>query len=172
MARLDRRLFPFLEMLVDLGLDWLAFEVVDGIRHGVEPWEPEDVLAEARARARVGEPVRLEERKRPDIPAEAKPLLGDEQLDWVVGYIERRLEETLAEAITALRNLDAVIDESSMIDARAPDLARNVTKLVLLGDEEASTLDLRQAEEAQLQLEKLKGALVGWLKSTRREAAK
>lgn len=171
MARLDRRLFPFLEMLTELGLDWLAFEVVDGIRRGVEPQEPEDVLAEARARARAGEAVHVEARKSPDIRAEAKPLLEDEQLDWVADHVERRLDETFIEAISALKNLDALIDAPSTSDSRVPDSPRNVTKLVLLGDDEASTLDLRQAEEAQHQLEKLKSALAGWLKSTREEAA-
>jgi hypothetical protein len=62
MAILDRRLIPFIEMLADLGLDWLAFELIDGIRRGREPEESAKALMVARERVRAGE-VKLVERE-------------------------------------------------------------------------------------------------------------
>ena len=48
MAVLDPRLLPFIEMLAELGMDWLVFELVDGIRRGDEPAEDEYALTLAR----------------------------------------------------------------------------------------------------------------------------
>lgn len=48
MVTLDRRLIPFLEMLTEEGLDWLAFELIDGVRRGREPEEAPEALADAR----------------------------------------------------------------------------------------------------------------------------
>ena len=48
MAILDRRLIPFIEMLAELGMDWLAFELMEGIRLGREPVAREDELARLR----------------------------------------------------------------------------------------------------------------------------
>ena len=53
MAILDPRLIPFIEMLADLGLDWLAFELIEGVRRGEEPVETEDALALVRQRIRT-----------------------------------------------------------------------------------------------------------------------
>lgn len=172
MAILDRRLFPFLEMLAELDLDWLAFELVDGIRRGIEPEVSEGALKAARARARAGEPARYESGTTElAAPADAKPLVGDDQLSWVAIHVERRLDETFADAIVAIQNLDAVIDNSPS-DTQTLRSRREATKLVLLDGGEEVALDLRQAQEAQRQLEKLKGALADWLKSTREDATK
>ena len=168
MARLDRRIFPFLEMLAELDLDWLAFEIVDGIERGVEPLEPDEALAEARMRARAGEPPSVERGSgRRDTKSEAKPMLGEEQLIWVAGHVERRLDETFAEAIVSLQNLDAIIN-----NRREAKSTRATTTLVILDGDDTSSLDLRRAEEARHHLETLKGSLADWLTSTRGETAK
>ena len=52
MAILDPRLLPFIEVLAELGMDWLAFELVDGVRRGKEPVEDEAALRRARDRTR------------------------------------------------------------------------------------------------------------------------
>ena len=47
MAILDPRLLPFIDMLAELGIDWLAFELVEGIRRGEERLEDKGALARA-----------------------------------------------------------------------------------------------------------------------------
>jgi hypothetical protein len=52
MAILDARLFSMIETLVAAGLDWLAFELIEGVRRGQEIEETNDILAISRERAR------------------------------------------------------------------------------------------------------------------------
>ena len=52
MAILDPRLLPLLETLAASGADWLAFEIVDGVRRGREPEEPEEPEARVVRRER------------------------------------------------------------------------------------------------------------------------
>ena len=52
MAILDPRLLPFIEMLTELDMHWLAFELVEGVRRGEEPVEDESALLRARERSR------------------------------------------------------------------------------------------------------------------------
>ena len=65
-------------MLTELGMDWLAFELIDGIRRGNEPVEDEHALA--RAGERTGHPTSREVHPHPS--AAATPILGDDQLKW------------------------------------------------------------------------------------------
>lgn len=74
MAILDSRLLPLIETLSDRGLDWLAFELIESIRRGREPVEPEELLVRARAKVVEGgggEPETVSQ------TASAAPILGD-----------------------------------------------------------------------------------------------
>lgn len=48
MAILDARYLPFIEILTELGMDWLASDRIEGIPRGNEPLEDEHALAQAR----------------------------------------------------------------------------------------------------------------------------
>ncbi len=89
MAVLDPRLLPLLETLAGAGADWLAFEIVDGIRRGRELVEPEELLGAAREKVRSRQ---LSDRLSADVPVLAEPIFGDEQIVWAANYVAARLD--------------------------------------------------------------------------------
>ena len=164
MAILDRRLIPFIEMLTELGIDWLAFELIEGIRRGQEPIEREDALALARQWVNTGNAEKFG--RNPADSVEGEPLLGDIQLEWAAGYVNERLEATLAEMSASLGALDKIV--SSGREGRAKTTEASPV-LVLLNAEEDRQIGRTQVEEAQAQLPKLRQSLENWLASTSSE---
>lgn len=161
MAILDRRLIPLIEILTDLGLDWLAFEMVDGIRRGREPEETAQDLMVARKQVRDGEMKSVE--SKPIESVEAELLLGDDQLNWAADYLAERLEAIFAEMSASLNNIDGIIGTT---DSHLP-----AASLVLRDGEEDWTVDDAIVKEAQSQLPKLRKALTSWFASTRTDLA-
>ena len=166
MAIIDRRLLPFIEMLADLGMDWLAFELLDGIRRGVEPVEDEHALA--RAREQSGQPATDQLDRHISVETEATPIRGDEQLDWAVEYTFERLTATLAEMSLSLHALDEILDEPG---ERGPAASKVEPLLVLLDDDEERAVRRTQVETAQARLPELRAALDTWRSSTPPEPA-
>ena len=161
MAIIDRRLLPFIEVLADLGMDWLAFELLDGIRRGVEPAEHEHALA--RAREQSGQPATDQLDHQISVDPGATPIRGDEQLDWAIEYTFDQLTATLAEMSLSLDALDEILDEPG--DRRQA--ASTVEPLlVLLDDGEERTVRRTQVETAQARLPELRAALDTWRRST------
>ena len=163
MAILDRRLTPIIEMLTELGMDWLAFELIEGVRRDQEPVENEDALEIAR---HWGERTREAEifARNPEDSVEGEPLLSDAQLEWAARYIYERLEATLAEMSTSLDALDKIV-----VSGREPQTKSTEASsvLVLLDAEEDRNVSRTQVEEAQAQLPKLSESLEAWLTSMR-----
>ena len=163
MAILDRRLTPIIEMLAELGMDWLAFELIEGVRRGQELVENEDALELARQwRRRTREAENFA--RNPEDSVEGEPLLGDAQLEWAAGYVHERLEATLAEMSASLGALDKIV-----VSGREPQTKTTEPSavLVLLDAEEDRKVSRTQVEEAQAQLPKLSESLEAWLTSMR-----
>lgn len=76
MATIDPRLLPLIETLVAVDADWLALEILDGLRLGIVAEEiPEHLLATQLAVREARRQERLsEERAVP--PPVAKPIVG------------------------------------------------------------------------------------------------
>lgn len=120
MAILDPRLFDLFETLRASQLDWLIFELMDGIQAGIRPTESLDDLAQARRDVRSD---RSYEFSYPPV-SEASPISGDEQIEWAVQYVTDRLDATLAELTRSANNLDAILSgdgaKSANIVKRGP----------------------------------------------------
>ena len=95
MAILNQRLVLLIETLKELGVDWLAFELIDSIRRGEEPEEDERALALTRERAGTAHPTAMEQS--PWADAGPKAYSDNGQLDWAVRYTHERLAATLTE---------------------------------------------------------------------------
>jgi hypothetical protein len=106
MAILDSRLFDLFETLRVSQLDWLIFELMDGIQAGRHPSESPDTLAQARRDVRSDRPPEFSVSP----ISEAVPISGDEQIEWAVQYVADRLDATLAELGQSANNLDAILD--------------------------------------------------------------
>ena len=162
MAILSQRLVPLIEILTELGVDWLAFELIDGIRRGEEPEEDERELALTRERAGTAHPVEMRQyRPADDGP---KPYADDGQLEWAVRYICERLGATLAEMTDSIDVLDEIVDDG---DAKRSLRSHASAVLVLDGGEHA--VGRAQVKAAQARLSELRKALDAWVNSTRSE---
>lgn len=167
MAVLDPRLIPFIETLTDVGVDWLAFEIVDGIRRGREPEESAETLIGAREQARGSGKITVEHEVTKE--DETQPLLGDDQLKWAAHYVNERLEETLSEMSASLDNIDAIIGEIPA-DEAAPIGHQSESTIVLRAEEEDRKVGRAQVDAARGQVDALREALASWLASTATDA--
>lgn len=160
MAVLDPRLLPFIEMLAELGMDWLVFELVDGIRRGDEPAEDEHALALARQQS---EQRPAGDRKR-HASADSVPtsILGDRQLQWAAEYVFERLHATLAEMSQSLHALDEISDD---LEVRQTVPSAVEPLLVLLDNGEERVVGQAQIKAAQAWLPELRKALDVWRRS-------
>ena len=158
MAVLDRRLIPFIEMLVELGMDWLAFELMEGIRLGREPVASEDELALVRQWAGHRKAVTVEGDPEDDTLAE--PLLGDAQLEWAARYVDERLEAALEEMSASIGALDEIAASGRDRPAKPAEAS---TMLVLLDSEEDRPVGVTEIKEAQAHLAQLRQSLEDWL---------
>ena len=160
MAILDSRLLPFIEMLAELNMDWLAFELVDGVQRGKEPIEDDAALRRARDRAQrasdaeevtewFGSPGRA-----------AIPILGDDQLEWSARYVYERLRAALDQIAYSLDALDEIV---AGLDDRPSGAPMATTRLVLRDDDSADIVDRAGVDGARAQLDALRGALDAWV---------
>lgn len=163
MAILDPRLLPLLETLAGAGADWLAFEIVDGVRRGREPLEPEELLRAARKKVRSRQ---LSDRLSADIPVLAEPILGDDQIVWAANYVAARLDGALADLDEGCAMIEAVADNSGDT-IRQDDLAfSKVTpgvpvEIALIG-QEGHPIDRGSIAVAREGVKSLRDALTRW----------
>lgn len=164
MAILDPRLLPFIEVLAELGMDWLAFELVDGVRRGKEPLEDEAALRRARDRTqRASDAGEVTERFGLSGGA-AIPILGDDQLKWAARYVDERLRAALDQTARSLDALDEIV---AGLDARPSDAPVATTRLVLRGDDSVDTVSRADLDGARDRLDALRGALDAWILNER-----
>ena len=167
MAILDPRLLPFIEVLAELGMDWLAFELVDGVRRGKEPVEDEAALRRARDRTRRASDVGEDKEQFGSAGGAATPLLGDDQLEWAARYVDERLRAAFDQIAHSLDALDEIV---AGLDARPSDAPMATTRLVLRGDESAYTVGRAEVDGARVRLSALRVALDAWVLSERSDS--
>lgn len=160
MAILDPRLLPIIEVLAELGMDWLAFELVDGVRRGKEPVEDEAALRRARGRARRASDAGEDTERFGSPSGAATPLLGDEQLEWAARYVDERLHAALDQIAHSLDALDEIV---AGLDARPSDAPVATTRLVLRDDYSAGTVGRAEVDSARARLSALREALDAWV---------
>jgi len=109
MAVLDPRLFDLLETLTRSRLDWLAMEVIDGIRSGRAVEDSPEALAAARKAIGSKAPPRARGEPSASTPA-PRPIEGDAQIEWAANYVGERLQSTLAQLDASLTMLDEIVE--------------------------------------------------------------
>ena len=166
MATIDPRIIPLIETLVNSGADWLAFEILDGIRLGRAQISTEEELQAARNAVwsfRKGQaPPKLE-----TIEAAVPGLSGDDQIRFAGDYAIERISQSIAMADASLLQLNQIADQTN-----APfevSEARPKGEVVLRWIEGEESLTRLQAGEALHKLPALREALAEWSKSVRQE---
>ena len=160
MAKLDPRLLPVVEILTELGMDWLVQELIEAIRRGDEP--PEDEHALALARKQVGQAPPDEITLHTSADSETPPFLSDDQLQWAAKYVFDRLSATLAEMFYSLDALNQIVEDA---EGKQPTTSRTEPVLVLFDGDEERTVRRAQVAIAQDRLPELRTALDAWRRS-------
>lgn len=163
MAVLDPRLLPLLETLAETGADWLAFEILDGVRRGREPEEPEELLEAARERVRSRRPAN---RLSSEIPVMAGPILGDDQIVWAANYVAARLDGALADLDFGCAMIEAVAEGadgvSGQYDPALSKASRAVPVKVALVGKDNDPVDRGSIAAAKDGVLLLRDALAHW----------
>ena len=168
MATIDPRLLPLIETLVGSGADWLAFEILDGIRSGRPAEESAEEVSDGRSA------VRSFRRHRGVPPPELEPgetfveaLEGDEQIQFAASYAIDRIAEAIEMARVSIRQLNQIVSRSEgrtePVDIDSADDPRIYIRL----EDSDATFTEDQSREALKRLPELKEALLAWSRSVR-----
>ena len=164
MAILNQHLVALIELLTELGIDWLAFELIEGIRRGEEPLEDERTLALARYRA--GDQHREETVEHPWANYEPRPIPDVSQSEWAARYVVERLGATLAQMTYSLDLLDEIVDDRDVDES--PGSRPSAVLILLVGGEEVA-VDRAGIAAAHARLPELREALDAWVVRARSE---
>ena len=163
MTILEPRLLPLLETLAANGADWLAFEIVDGVRRGREPEEPEKLLRAARENARSSQPVRIPSSETPKL---AEPILGDDQIAWAADYVLARLDGVLADLDAGCAMIEIIADGSARRSEKAgsslTDAHGVMPVMVVVFGEDDLPIGRRSIAAARNGIPGLRDALAAW----------
>src|SRR5437763_8558157 len=141
MAILEARLLPLIETLAEAGADWLAFEVLDGIRAGRVAEEHLEILKTTQEAVRSAKLENFRRERRPSaVPASvppAPPIIGDDQIRWAAAYVHKRLSDALLMLQASLDQLQIFVRTPTNRDEVSPDLgSSNEVTLSIQTDEE------------------------------------
>ncbi|MES2493703.1 MAG: hypothetical protein V4579_10540 [Pseudomonadota bacterium] len=167
MAILDSRVLELIGTLMAARLDWLAFELIEGIQVGRPAEEPEEALAAARQsiRSDAQPKARGEPQVLLTMPA---PIPAGEQVEWAAAYIEERLETALDHLQASIDALDLMVESTNELEGprnlaqAASAKTEQGTALVLLdleGDRKSSREDVAGARD---DFPALRAALTEW----------
>lgn len=167
MAILDSRVLDLIETLMVARLDWLAFELIEGVRLGRSPEESEEALAAARQSIRSN--AQPKARSEPQaLPAKPQPIPTGEQVEWAATYVEERLEAALEQLQASIDTLDFIVEttiepnDTKDLAAEASAKTERGTTLVLLdieGDRKSSREDVAGARD---EIPALRTGLAEW----------
>jgi hypothetical protein len=175
MAILEPRLLPLIETLAEVGADWLAFEVLDGIRVGKVAEESLENLAAIQDAVRSAKPENFRTQKRVSgvqhSVSSAVSIVGDDQIRWAAEYVNKRLFDALSMLQASFDQLQSMVSTPSPHDGVSPDVAAsNEITLIVLGDEEKFGVRKAETAKAIASLENLRKALSSWEASTRKRS--
>ncbi len=143
------------------GLDWLAFELIDGIKAGRVEEESEEALEDARLAVRSDEQPTASAQPAFFV-APPQPIIGDAQIEWATDYVASRLNDTLGQLDQAIDALDAI----AAGDSESPNLGQVMPDMgvtIVLTDGEAPRKARREdAVAAREAIPKLRAALETW----------
>lgn len=175
MAVLDPRLLQLIETLVAARLDWLGFELIEGVRAGRPPEETEEALAEARQSIRGNAQPKARGEPQATV-VEAKPIPPDEQIEWAAAYVEERLGAALEQLQASIDTLDFIVEgtteqaDKAGVAAQSTDVAEPTAVAVLLdleGDRKSGRDDVAGARAS---FPTLRTALTEWTARSRGQA--
>jgi hypothetical protein len=149
---IDTRILPLIETLVQVGADWLAFEVLEGIQAGEVSEEPHEKLRLAQESVRSKKrPIKQRPLEEPSGPPAALLRLDEAQLVWAAAYVSQRLRDSVVMLEQSFERLEAISISSKL---RLHDASRQNPITVVLQTGERQTSVIRDSlDESKVGLE-------------------
>lgn len=166
-APIDPRLLPLIETLISSGADWLAFEILEGIRAGRPAEDSEEEIKAARLAVRS---FRRHRASPPELKIREtvlEPIAGDEQINFAAQYLIERISAAIDMERASLQQLDQVVAWSKRSLEAPADSGRDSSVTIRLEDSDIVS-NQNQAEEALKRLPDLRKALFEWAQSVRK----
>jgi hypothetical protein len=163
MAAIDSRLLPLIETLIAADADWLALEILDGLRLGrVREETREDLKSTQLAvRAAKHQERRSEERAVP--PPVGTSIVGDQQIDWAVEYVVDRLFSAVSMLRASFTQLNEIVSRNPEFHAPAYDGAiEKQLDVAVQVEAEGPSLSSSDVDRAIATIPKLREALTTW----------
>jgi hypothetical protein len=160
MATIDPRLIELVDTLVAAGADWLAFEILDGIRSGGPGEESDNRDREIHRSLRSWKDDKSAEPETRKGEAVAKPIEGDDQIEFAASYVVDRISEAIEMTSMSLDNLNRISANSS---ENPTDVDPGPQAAMILGLEDSDfhfTQD--QAKQLRRLLPELRSSLSEW----------
>jgi hypothetical protein len=172
MATIDRRLLPLIEALVAVDADWLAFEILEGVRRGRVAEETYDNLLFTQQTVRSAKREKNAERQRPDLVSPAappQPITGDDQIDWAVSYVNERIQDVVSMGDATIEELNAILFTSVPSEVRltVPPPTDGVTLVLQADNEQHRSVRRDDLARARAELPRLRSELLTWAESVR-----
>jgi len=160
MATIDPRLIELVDTLVAAGADWLAFEILDGIRFGKPGEEFDNRDREMHRSLRSWKDKKSSEPEPRKREAVEKPIEGDDQIEFAASYVVDRITEAIEMTNMSLDNLNRISAKSS---ENLSEVEPGSQAAITLGMEDSTfrfTPD--QAEQLRRLLPELRSSLSEW----------
>ena len=167
MATIDPRLLPLIETLIASGADWLAFEILDGIRSGRAAEDSEEEVREARGAVRS---FRRNKTSPPEISVRetvVEALAGDEQINFAATYLIDRISQAIEMTRASLQQLNQIASRSAAESELADPGAEHATSIHIRLEGSDIVSSQSQSDEALNRLPELRKALLEWSQSVR-----
>ncbi len=168
MATIDRRLLPLIESLATVDADWLAFEILEGLRNGRVAQETREELQTTQHLVRSARRASRRSEQPSSPPPSAEPIIGDEQITWAASYVSERMSDLLSMLEATIAQLDAILFTPSLPEGRGEATLGDEVVLVLqTGQNEQLGIHRNDSARAKALFPKLQQALREWVDSTR-----
>lgn len=148
-------------MLLELGFDWLALELIESIQHSDERQLNSETLGQVRELVEAGVETVSDLDTAPT--SALAPLVGDAQIKWAAHFIEMRVKTIFAE-------IDASIESISAIAYASDELKKSGTghwgtNIVLVDGEASQTLSHSSDNGADIVVQLLGPIFKRWVTS-------
>ena len=166
MATIDPRLLPLIETLIAVDTDWLALEILDGLRLGIVAEEIREHLVSTQLAVREAKRQERQSEGRAVPPPVAKPILGDEQIDWAAKYVVDRLSDAVSMLRASLNQLNQIARSTGERHAPPSDLVlEKGFDLALQTEDRGPILTSSGVGDALSAIPMLREALLSWANS-------
>jgi hypothetical protein len=160
MATIDPRLIELVDTLVAAGADWLAFEILDGIRSGRPGEESDGRDREMHRGSRSWKNDKLSAPGPRIRETVMKPIEGDDQIEFAATYVVDRITEAIEMTGMSLDNLNLISARSSENPSEVDPGTQTGITLGLEDSEFRFTQD--RAEQLRHLLPELRTSLSEW----------